>query len=112
MRVVAYGLWYDDFVPSLSKFRGVGRRKAAYVVEFAVSNPLVDPTRRQRVTKQLEVAASKMSETDPVVPFYASESPTHPTRDALARKWRLASGMKPAKVKGLLDLQRRAHAEA
>lgn len=107
---VARGVWYDSFTPDLSHLDPTSKRKAAYLLDFLTSTPALDQSRRVALRRLLQETAASLQgqQTSPHVTFYSGVPAPKVNRDALARKWHLASGMQPAKVKGLLDLQRRA----
>ncbi|PPC77914.1 hypothetical protein C4K68_07665 [Pokkaliibacter plantistimulans] len=107
----AYGVWFDGFTPDLSPLSDVERLKAAYVLDFLMSNPLVGAGRRAQLQPVLEEVAATLSNEQGAVTFYLTDDPARTNRDQLAKKWHLASGMRPAQV-GLLDMQRRANLPA
>ncbi len=108
---VAKHVWFDGFVPDLSPLTDVKcLMRAAYVVDYLAANPLM-PAARKKVLKQcLADVSLRLKSVTEVDTFYLDESQAVKTknRDVFAKRWKLASGMKP-KLLGLLDLQRRAN---
>ena len=111
LKSVAQHVWFDGFVPDLSPLTDVKYlMRAAYVVDYLASNHLVSAERKRALKRCLTDATLRLEKVTQVEAFYLDESPTAHTknRDVFAKRWKLASGMKP-KLLGLLDLQRRAN---
>lgn len=98
------GLIRQDFIPDLDQFEGIALRKACYVVQYFSTTWNVEPEQRKNLTQLLDAAMHRIESTKPST-FYTNDKPSK--RDRLAIHWGLANGMKPSRVPGLLDQQRR-----
>lgn len=113
--LLADAAWNKGWEPDLEGFDLEGfdleeRRKAAYLVDFFAMNAAMPVERSKRLRQSLSSLQSQlMAMPLQSEPFYQAETPPLTNRDALSRKWGLSAGFHPKKVKGLLDLQRRAN---
>jgi hypothetical protein len=116
--LLADAAWNKGWEPDLDGFDRDGfdlyeRRKVAYLVDFFVMNAAMPAERSKRLRRRLShLQAQLMAMPWQAEPFYKTETPPPTNRDALSRKWGLSAGFHPKKVKGLLDLQRRANRQA
>jgi hypothetical protein len=96
-------LWVD-------KLKGIALRRGAYLIDFFNSFYPVEENRRKQVKKQLDTLQQQLPPLPAVskVPFYPDDIPA-PGYDEIADFWGLTNGMRPARVPGLLDLQRRVN---
>ena len=109
---VAEDVWYNGFVPNLSSIKNhKALRRAAYVLDYLASNHMVAPELKRELKQRLEVVKKQLDKEDVVnqETFYQSDKAPRTNRDAFAKRWHLASGMKPRDL-GLLDMQRRVNA--
>lgn len=108
MCYLAKAVWFDGFVPDLSELTNVAAaRRAAYTVDFFAAAHMLDADSKQTLQKVVEDFRAKLSAEDLAEEtFYAAEVKPRKNRDDFARRWYLASGMKPRSL-GLLDMQRR-----
>lgn len=110
LRAVAQSVWYEDFVPDLTSLQNSDAlRRAGYVVEYLASKHLVTPERKRVLKQVANVARSRLDSLEGAEQtFYKNDTPPVKNRDAFAKRWQLAAGMKP-RLLGLLDMQRRAY---
>lgn len=111
--LLADAAWNKGWEPNLDSLNLRELRKAAYLVDFFVMNAAMPAERSKRLRQRLSRLQSElMAMPLQSEPFYQAETPPLTNRDALSRKWGLSAGFHPKKVKGLLDLQRRANRQA
>ena len=116
--LLADAAWNRGWEPDLDGFALDGfdldeRRKAAYLFDFFAMNAAMPAERSKRLRQCLSSLQSQlMAMPWQAEPFYQAETPPLTNRDALSRKWGFSAGFHPKKVKGLLDLQRRANRQA
>ena len=111
--LLADAAWNKGWEPDLDNLDLSEQRKAAYLFDFFAMNAAMPEERSKRLRQRLSRLQSElMAMPLQSEPFYKAETPPLTNRDALSRKWGLSAGFHPKKVKGLLDLQRRANRQA
>jgi hypothetical protein len=108
--LIAFAFFRENFTPTLDKLKGIALRRGAYLIDFFNSFYPIEEDRRKQVKKQLDTLQQQLPPLPAVsrVPFYPDDTPA-PGYDEIADFWGLTNGMRPAKVPGLLDLQRRVN---
>jgi hypothetical protein len=107
--VLARAVWHNDFTPNLSLLIDpTTRRRGAYLIDFLSRFPVMSDTRANQLRKQLDAVQKQLPSVSPnsQITFYPGDIPGH---DEVAHLWGLANGLRPSKVPGLLNLQRRAY---
>lgn len=113
LRAVAESVWHKGFVPNLSQVKDrKALRRAAYMVDYLASNHMVSADKKRALKLQLDCVKERLQTVEGnEETFYEFDVKPRKNRDAFARRWHLASGMKPRDL-GLLDMQRRANASS
>lgn len=107
LRAVADAAWHKGWSPEVETVSFPLRRKAAYLADFLASNQAMPVDQSKLLKSRLKGLQQEF--TNPVPEgFYSGSATGKISRDALARKWGLASGLQAKRVPGLLDLQRRS----
>lgn len=104
--LIAEAFLKKNFTPALDKLQNVALRRGAYLVDFYTSFYPIDEARKKQFQKQLDTLRQQLTPPNSRPPFYPGDMPGF---DEVADFWGLSNGMRPAKVPGLLDLQRRVN---
>lgn len=106
---LAEGYWHHNETLKLQTFKDEELQKAAYVLELLRGfSPHQDKARYQEATKELEAASDRLVHLESVT-FYKFDALPKFNFDDVAKKWGLARGAAPSKLKAFLDLQRRSY---
>jgi hypothetical protein len=105
---LAKAIWQEEFTPNLSCLTGMALRRGSYLIDFFSRVHLVSAPRQQYLRHTLEAVSPQLPRLPPSegLPFYPEDSPGY---DEIAHAWGLSNGIRPARVPGLLDLQRRVN---
>lgn len=106
---LAEGYWHHNESLSLKSFKGKELQKAAYALELLRGfSPHQDKARYNEATLELDSAKGRLVHLESVT-FYKFDSLPKFNFDDVAKKWGLARGAAPSKLKAFLDLQRRSY---
>jgi len=97
-------------MPSLTGLTEAALQRGGYVLDLFSAMLPVEPTLKVALRTSLAKRWHQCSSTFQTLSFYPEDKPTR--GDEVAKRWQLASGMRPAQVPGLLDLQRRAKTDS
>lgn len=101
--------WHHNESLSLKGFKGEELQKAAYALELLRGfSPNQDKARYNEATLELDSAKGRLVHLESVT-FYKFDSLPKFNFDDVAKKWGLARGAAPSKLKAFLDLQRRSY---
>jgi hypothetical protein len=106
--LIAFAFFREDFTPSLDELKGIALLCYAYLIDFFNSFYPISEELRSQIKKRLDTLQQQLPPAVSRVPFYPDDTPA-PGNDEIADFWGLTNGMRPAKVPGLLDLQRRVN---
>jgi hypothetical protein len=108
--VLARAIWHNDFIPNLFRLKeDTARRRGAYLIDFFSRFPVLSDKQANKLRKQLGTNLRQQLPSvcpNSQVTFYPDDVPGY---DEVAHLWGLANGLRPSKVPGLLNLQRRAY---
>jgi hypothetical protein len=74
------------------------------LIDFYTSFYPIDEARKKQLRKQLDTLQQQLPSPISRLPFYSGDTLGF---DEIADYWGLSNGMRPAKIPGLLDLQKR-----
>jgi hypothetical protein len=95
-------------MPDLDQLKTVAAiQRGCYIVDILTAFFCQESAEKKRLRTQLMQKKQKHTSQFRKIYFYPNDKDN--PNDEIAQNWQLASGMRPAKIKGFLDLQRRSY---
>lgn len=98
----------QGMTPSLDGLTEEALQRGGYMLDLFSTLLPIEPELKVTLRTVLENCLRQYSTLFKTFSFYPGDRQNR--GDEVAKRWKLSSGMRPAQVPGLLDLQRRAHA--
>lgn len=98
-----------NFTPSCSCLTGIALQRGGYLLELFCTIYPIAISRKQELSSLLQALRQQLANSSLVaapVSFYPNDTAGY---DEVAQDWGLTNGMRPAQVRGFLDLQRRVN---